>query len=126
MALRLVAYPNRLTDCYLTFGWRPERMSRFVSATLRFIYQQWWFLLEFDTQRLVPEKLRQYADTIKAKGCPLTNCWGFIDGSPFYILRPGKGQRTVYNGHKRKHYPKYLNNTKDLNSKKLNWRMQTW
>lgn len=82
-------------------------MSRFVTVTLHFIYTRWRFLLEFNLKRLIPSKLQEYADAIRAKGCPLKNCWVFIDGSLFYISRPGKGQRTVYNGHKRKHCLKY-------------------
>ena len=107
MLLRRLSYPNRHANCYLMFGWRPERMSRIVDSTLTFIYSRWRFLLEWNLQLLSPIRLRQYADIIHRKGCPLENCWGFIDGSLFPIARPGRLQRCVYNGHKRKHCLKY-------------------
>ena len=45
--------------------------------------------------------------TILQKGAPLDNCFGFIDGTVRPICRPNRGQRTVYNGHKRVHALKF-------------------
>ena len=47
--------------------------------------------------------LQEYADAIHAKGAPLENCFGFIDGRVRPIARPDQRQRIVYNGHKRVH-----------------------
>ena len=47
--------------------------------------------------------LQEYADAIHAKGSPLENCFGFIDGTMTSIGRPNQQQRIVYNGHKRVH-----------------------
>lgn len=107
MLLRRLSYPNRHADCYLMFGWRPERMSRFVDTIQTYIYERWRFLLEWNTTHLTPQRLRSYANAIQQKGCPLENCWGFIDGSLFPIARPTKCQQSVYNGHRRKHCLKY-------------------
>eukprot|EP00794_Sanderia_malayensis_P013444 gene13444-biopygen10745 len=64
--------------------------------------QQWGFLLTaFDRQLLAPENLQRYANAVHAKGAPLRNCWGFIDGTVRAISRPGINQRVLYNGHKR-------------------------
>ena len=53
-----------------------------------------------------PPMLQEYADFINAKGAPLNNCFGFIDGlRP--ISRPGQYQRKAYNGHKRVHSLKF-------------------
>ena len=41
-------------------------------------------------------QLVKYADVV-----PLTNCFGFVDGTVRPISRPGESQRLVYNGHKR-------------------------
>ena len=38
---------------------------------------------------------------------PITNCWGFIDGTVMPICRPSQFQREVFNGHKRTHALKY-------------------
>ena len=52
---------------------------------------------------LSPPLLQEYADVIHAKGAPLQNCFGFIDGTVRPISRPGQHQKVVYNGHKRVH-----------------------
>lgn len=50
----------------------------------------------------------EYAQAIHRKNdCPLTTCWGFIDGTIRGIARPVRYQRTCYNGWKRKHCLKY-------------------
>ena len=46
------------------------------------------------------ECLESYAPTIFEKGAPLTNCFGFVDGTVRQICRPGKNQQVVYNSHK--------------------------
>ena len=64
-------------------------------------------LTEWNDTLLNPVKLEQYADAVTAKGSPLTNCFGFIDGTVRPISRPGQNQRIVYNGHKRVHSLKF-------------------
>lgn len=56
---------------------------------------------------LSPANLEVYANAISAKGAPLTNCFGFIDGTVRPISRPGQNQRVVYNGLKRVHALKF-------------------
>ena len=51
--------------------------------------------------------LQEYADVIYAKGAPLNNCFGFIDGTVRPISRPGQHQRIVHNGHKQLHSLKF-------------------
>jgi len=51
--------------------------------------------------------LQEYADVIHAKGAPLNDCFGFIDGTVRPISRPGQHQRIVYNGHRRVHSLKF-------------------
>ena len=60
-------------------------------------------LNSFQQQWLAPAELEKFAHTIHNAGAPLTNCWGFVDGTVRQICRPGEMQRTVYNGHKRVH-----------------------
>ena len=61
----------------------------------------------FDQLWLSQENLQNYADVIHVKGASLSNCWGFIDGTVRPVSRPGKHQRTIYNGHKRIHAIKF-------------------
>ena len=58
---------------------------------------------EWNDDVLNPHLLQEYADVIHAKGAPLENCFGFIDGTVRPIARPDQQQRIVYNGHKRVH-----------------------
>ena len=56
---------------------------------------------------LDPQQLEIYAAAITARGAPLENCFGFIDGTVRPIARPGENQRVLYNGHKRVHAIKF-------------------
>ncbi|OQV19786.1 hypothetical protein BV898_06059 [Hypsibius exemplaris] len=49
------------------------------------------------------EDLRSFAEAIRAKGAPLPNCVGFIDGTMLGTCRPIKHQKVAYSGHKRHH-----------------------
>ena len=48
-----------------------------------------------------------YNNAITAKGSPLNNCFGFIDGTVRPISKPGQNQHVVCNGHKRVHGVKF-------------------
>ena len=52
MTLARLAYPTRLADYHLMFGWRPEQVSQISQETQSIIYEQWKHLLYFDEQRL--------------------------------------------------------------------------
>jgi len=62
---------------------------------------------EWNQDILAPVKLQTYVDAITAKGSPLENCFGFVDGTIRPISSPGANQRLVYNGHKRVHALKF-------------------
>ena len=48
-----------------------------------------------------------FSQVIHWKGAPLTQCWGFIDGTPRPIARPTRNQQIMYSGHKRTHCIKF-------------------
>ena len=50
---------------------------------------------------LNPIELEKYAEAVFSKGVPLSNCFGFVDGTVRPITRPGENQRLLYNGHVR-------------------------
>ncbi|TDL14164.1 hypothetical protein BD410DRAFT_700488, partial [Rickenella mellea] len=107
MLLRKLAYPARGVDIELQFGWEKSRYSRITNTLASLIYDKWKHLLYFDAHRLTPQKLRQFALVIEAKGAPVTNVWGFVDGTLRKTARPVKNQRIVYNGWKRIHAIKF-------------------
>ena len=51
--------------------------------------------------------LEAFSAAIHAKGAPLDQCWGFIDGTIRPIARPTRNQRIMYSGHKRTHCLKF-------------------
>ena len=46
-------------------------------------------------------------EAVYSQGAPLSNCFGFVDGTVRGIARPGHNQRVMYNGHKRVHSVKF-------------------
>ena len=44
-----------------------------------------------------------FAEAVHAKGAPLQQCFGFIDGTVRQIAHPTVNQRIMYSGHKRVH-----------------------
>ena len=60
-------------------------------------------ILEWNDSILDPHLPERYSHAITAKGSPLDNCFGFIDGTVRPISKPGENQRIVCNGHKRVH-----------------------
>jgi len=107
MLLARLAYPNRLCDHALKFGWPVERVSRISTATQTIIHDRWHHLLCWDGECLTPERLVKYAHVIEQKGAHIGTVWGFMDGTIRGIARPAYHQPTCYNGWKRKHCLKY-------------------
>lgn len=48
-----------------------------------------------------------FASAIQARGAPLNQCFGFIDGTVRPVARPTVNQRIMYSGHKRVHCMKF-------------------
>ena len=108
MVLKRYAYPCRYSDMIHRFGRAVPEISMIVTAVETFIYQNHRNkITEWNADLLSPEKLQEYADAVSAKGSPLRNCFGFIDGTVRPISRPGENQKVVYNGHKRVHALKF-------------------
>jgi len=56
---------------------------------------------------LLRDRLPALARAVSESGCPLTQCWGFIDGTVRPICRPTIGEESMFSGHKRVHGFKY-------------------
>ena len=106
--LKLCAYPCRYSDIMPRFGRDIPQLSMMSNLVINFIYEKRKHCLKNLGQDLLsPLNLQLYADSIHAKGAPLHNCWGVIDGTVRPICRPQEMQRVVYNGHKKVHPIKF-------------------
>ena len=108
IVLRRLAYPCRLADLLPIFGrWKPE-LSIIINTVCKQICDKWSGLVTDFTKAhfLTEERLQSYAAAVSARS-PLTNCFGFIDGTVRAICRPTVGQKSFYNGHKRHHGLKF-------------------
>ena len=102
--LRRLVYPNRLSDLKALFAGPNSTLAMVINHTLDLIYDRHGYLLStLDQPWFQQEQLESYAAAIHAKGAPLKNCFGFIDGTVRPICRPTKYQNVCYNGHKRVH-----------------------
>ena len=61
------------------------------------LYDRYRHLLE--SLDLVWLDLEFFSEAIHTKGAPLTQCWGFIDGTARPICRPIRNQGIMYSGH---------------------------
>ena len=79
-----------------------------ANTVLDWIYNEHGFrLTSWNQSFLTRASLQEYTRAITRQGSPLTNCFGFIDGTVRPICCPGEKQRVVYNGHKHVHALKF-------------------
>ena len=106
--LKRYAYPIRFGDMIPRFGRPAAQLSMIATEMTNFIYNRYHNKLSsLQQQWLAPAELEKFAQAVNDLGAPLSNCWGFIDGTVRPICRPGEMQRVVYNGHKRIHALKF-------------------
>lgn len=73
------------------FGRLVPELCEMTSEVSDFIYDNHGYLLQSLNQPwLSPDNLQMIADAIHAKGGPIQNCWGFIDGTVQPISHPGE------------------------------------
>ncbi|ETV90437.1 hypothetical protein H310_14781 [Aphanomyces invadans] len=75
---------------------------------LDLIYSNFAEIVYLDRDRICT-KLMEFSQAVMAKGAEVENVWAFIDGTVRECCRPdgNERQRTVFNGHKRRHAMKY-------------------
>ena len=84
--------------------WRPT-LCVFTLQVVNDVHDRFKDLLtSLDLIWLNPES---FSAAVHAKGAPLRNCWGFVDGTARPIARPKKHQRIMFSGHKRIHCVKF-------------------
>ena len=90
------------------FGKPEPQLSILTNNATDYLYDKWNHLFNTMNQPwLSPDSLESFATAIYRKGAPLSNCWGFSDGTVRPVYRPGLNQRILYNGHKRVHSIKF-------------------
>ena len=108
MLLRRLAYPCRYSDMIPRFGRPVPEICMITNTVMDFIFDHHAHrLTQWNPDILNAQALQMYADAVSARGAPLQNCFGFVDGTVRPIARPGEQQRLVYNGHKRVHSLKF-------------------
>ena len=90
------------------FGRHPTDIGKIFNQMIYYIDEHWCHLLDnFDQMWLHQDNLRMMAEAIQDKGCPLHNCFGFLDGTLIPNARPIYNQRELYNGKNKVHGLKY-------------------
>ena len=108
MVLRRLSFPCRYADMIPRFAKPVPVISMVTNAVLDMIYATHSpRITRWNHAILDPDQMEMYAAAITARGAPLQNCFGFIDGTVRPIARPGDNQRILYNGHKRVHALKF-------------------
>ncbi|CAB1107758.1 unnamed protein product [Ectocarpus sp. CCAP 1310/34] len=74
-----LAFPCRLKDMRLVFGMSESCICEAFNWMLHFLDFRWGYLLSLDVARLQLH-LVEFAEAILNSGCPLTHCWGVING----------------------------------------------
>ena len=108
LMLRRLVFPCRYSDLIPKFSRPVPELSIIFNHMIDYIYDTFAVLMTcLDQDWLSPANLKLFADAVYENGAPLDNCWGFVDGTLRGTTRPGKDQRHMYSGHKRKHGFKY-------------------
>lgn len=99
MLLKRFSYPCRYSDMISRFGRPVPELCMITNEVMDNIFNNHSHRIsQWNRDVLSSPLLQEYAD---AKGSPVENCFGFIDGAVRRITRPNQQQRIVYNGHKR-------------------------
>ena len=107
MLLRF-SYPCRYSDMISRFGRPVPELCMITNEVMNNIFDTHSHRIsQWNHDILSPPLLQEYAVAIHAKGAPLENCFGFIDGTVRPIAHPDQRQRIGYNSHKRVHSLKF-------------------
>lgn len=101
-----MAFPSRTCRLITLVGRSSSAISAIVQYVVQFLAARFGALIYFDKQRL-QDNLNRFSKAVADAGAPLTNCWGFLDGTARKCARPVRGQKVMYSGHKRSHCFKY-------------------
>jgi len=100
----------RFIDLSYVYDLLPSFLSQIFAGFMLWIYSNYGDIVRsfehpWTTDR---EWLELFAEKLSQKGCPLPNCFGFIDGTHIEVCRPVRDQRSWYCGHHHTHCFKCL------------------
>eukprot|EP00963_Diacronema_lutheri_P010751 scaffold1148_cov335-Pavlova_lutheri.AAC.1 len=104
LLLRRLAGREKGVHHAVVFDRSPPAISEMYNVVLHHVYQHARVAMRLE---LWEDELPSFVEALHACGCPLPQCFGFIDGTMFDIRRPIVGQEAMYNGWKRRHKVKY-------------------
>ena len=108
MVLRRLSFPCRYADMISLVCERVSVISIVTNAVLDIVNAtDSPRITRWNHDILDPDQMEMYSPAITARGAPLQNCFGFIDGSVRPIACLGDNQPILYNGHKRAHSLKF-------------------
>jgi hypothetical protein len=112
MLLRRLAYPCRLGDLVLEFGYDYTSLSLIINALCTqlaarfYTHVQMWPGLTPSRVRLYERAVSEYA---QQTGVTVRGVWGFVDGTFRRAARPEVEESASYSGYKRAHGQQYQN-----------------
>ena len=105
--LRRLTWPARITVEMLEFfGRSGPALSAIVMHMVQQLHDKYKSKIAFDREHIAANAAT-FAERIQATGCPLANCFAFIDGTCRPCARPVRNQRIMYSGHKKVHGLKF-------------------
>ena len=108
MLLKQYSFPCRYSDMIPIFGRPVPELCMICNTVTDWIYAHHSHrITQWNRTILNPLELEKYAEAVFNQGAPLSNCFGFVDGTVRPITRLGENQRLLYNGHKRVHGLKF-------------------
>ena len=105
--LRRMACPASLASLVWESGRSTSALSECFNHMTRHVCFTFPHLRDSRSLRTYAAHFGQFAGAVHAKGAPLLNCVGFVDGTLQRCARPGKYQRVLFNGHRRCHSVKW-------------------
>ncbi|ETV69901.1 hypothetical protein H257_14500 [Aphanomyces astaci] len=107
-----LAFPVRFHTMTKTFARSRSDLCDIFMHVINVLYAQWGSLLYFN-EKLVAKNIDRYYSAVASKGTPLSNVFGFIDGTKIQTCRitaTGDGanlQKQIFSGHKLIHCLNY-------------------
>ena len=110
--LRRMSYPGKWCDLCWEAGCSTSRLCEVFQAAVDHVYDEFAHLRDSRSLEAWSNHFARFAEAVHRggvnqrgyrRGCPLTNCALFVDGSVQEVTRPSIFQRSFYNGHKKNH-----------------------
>jgi len=110
VSLHRLACPIRFADLSIIYDLLPSHLSQIFAGFMLWIYDTFGDLVRSFQNPWTTERhwLELFSSNLEAKGCPLKDTFGFIDGTHIEVCRPVRDQRSFYCGHHRCHCFKCL------------------